>query len=307
MTRDFRDKELSVYLNRSRKDKIPSTGTKSQWKAFHAKWIPQDLTARELAIEVYRGNSIAHLHNGRKMKDNWLSAGYIALDFDTGDERSSLEYLAERDYINWFASFGYTTPSHTAEKPRARIVWILETAITDFKEYTELYKAMLHKFPWADQSTKDVARFFWGSLNCTVWGNWSLLFGGAAAELTRLWREENPPPPPPSVIPVPAGEVPDRYLTAVRDGLLTKILTAPDGEKHNTLNKIAYVFGGYVAGGYFIEGDVLSWLDMTASQLPNVSNLPAAYQTIRQGIVSGKNAPLSIERPASIEERNGRR
>src|SRR5690606_35990179 len=124
-----------VYLNKSRTDKIERDAPVVEWAAFHRAWFPAELTARQLAIAVWKGYSFAPVFNGRKKKGNFREAWHIALDFDTEDERSTLDRLIQDDYIEYFASFLYTTPSHTPDAPRARAIWILDAPITDYEEY----------------------------------------------------------------------------------------------------------------------------------------------------------------------------
>lgn len=293
---DERNRRLRVYVNRSRKDKIPKEAPKDVWRNFHRQWRPAELTARQLAIEVWRGNSIAHLHDGWKAKDRWQEAWYIALDFDTEDERSTLDYLSQQELIKVYASFAHTTPSHTPEAPRARVVWVFDEPITDLDEYTELYKALLWQHPWADQSTKDVARFFYGSPKCDVWANWSCLYTPVRDHILSVYQEERPEPDPePITIKVEHDELPPKFLEVAAQKLIDNILTAGDGEKHYTLNRIAYTFGGYVASGYYSESEVDSWLRGAVQKLPNVKSKQQAYQTIQDGLKAGQGNPLYFE------------
>lgn len=83
--------------------------------------------------------------------------------------------------------------------------------------------------------------------------------------------------------------------TATGNGLLdwaeNEIMQAPDGQKHTTLNKVAYTLGGHVAGGTLAEQDCINiCFDAICSR--NIDDAPAARKTIEKAIEQGKNNPL---------------
>jgi hypothetical protein len=91
---------------------------------------------------------------------------HIAIDFDTEDERSTLTYLAKDKFIQKYAAFIYTTPSHTPANPRARVLFVLDQPIYQAQNYTTAVSALLWIFGTADRQCKDCCRFFYGSRNC---------------------------------------------------------------------------------------------------------------------------------------------
>jgi hypothetical protein len=300
---DCRNWPIEVMVSRHCRGKMPVDSDGPAWAAFHKSFCHERTTARGLAVEVYRGWAFCPVYNGRRKKENFVGAHHLAIDFDSGDERSSLDYLAQQELINWFASFAYTTPSHTPEHPKARVVWVLETPVTDIDRYELLFRAMLAEFPWADQGVKDGLRLFYGSPGCTVWANWSILGEGTVNYLVERYEKEQAhlAAAAPPVIRVRLGETSPRFLQAAAEKLLDNVREAPDGEKHTRLNRTAYVFGGYVAGGYYDENDVRGWLQAIARGLPNVRNLDAAYHTIDAALEDGRKAPLRFEREYAVE------
>ena len=94
------------------------------WRGFNASFVNRDVTAFDLARQVYDGHAFTTWH-----KDNWRTTAnfvcgqHIGLDFDNGDQSSSLETLRSSQFIGKFASMIYTTPSHTPTAPRARVVF----------------------------------------------------------------------------------------------------------------------------------------------------------------------------------------
>jgi hypothetical protein len=101
----------------------------------------------------------------------------------------------------------------------------------------------------------------------------------------------------------PAG--PDAYGQAVLRQAVQKILQAPDGQKHTTLNKMAFWCGGYVASGYLAEAQAEQALQEAIGRR-DVADLGSAYRTIRAGLLDGQQRPLLPE-PVQYAVRTQRR
>jgi hypothetical protein len=120
--------------------------------------------------------------------------------------------------------------------------------------------------------------------------------------LVQRYEQSRPPAPPvQAVVRVGRENLPARFLQVAAEKLLDNVRAAADGEKHNRLNRIAYVFGGYVESGYYEEGEVKGWLQDAARSLPNVRNLEAAFRTIDAALQDGRKAPLRFEREYAVE------
>lgn len=293
---DERGRAIEVYLNRWVTGKIPDEATQDVWRKFHSKWEQEQTTARGLAVNIYKGYSFAPVFDGRKTKDNFLYAFHIALDFDSKDKRSSLDYLAQQDYINWFASFAYTTPSHTDEEPRARVVWVFEEPIRSRDEYETLYLALLHEYPWADQSAKDAARFFYGSKGAEVWANWSIFPQKARDYLVEQYRIAHPQPEPKQVREIrlkPTGNY-EKYVKAVLDGECDTIKQAADGERHEARFKAAISVGTLVGS---------TWAGLDKQTAVNalveaaMRNTDTPRHAIERVIIDGIERGISDPRP----------
>jgi len=73
------------------------------------------------------------------------------------------------------------------------------------------------------------------------------------------------------------------------DKLVKRIIHAPEGEKHNTLLRVAYVAGGYISTNTFSEGVVVQALRGAIESRKNtVTDMNQAYRTIDYGIRTGK-------------------
>ena len=100
---------------------------------------------------------------GYRRNQHFQSAQFIALDFDTGDERSSFGYLLLQALIAQHGAFLYTTLSHTPEHPKSRAVFITDAPFTDPDHYRRAKRAVMAQLDWGDASVHDPARLFYGS------------------------------------------------------------------------------------------------------------------------------------------------
>lgn len=161
-----------------------------RWARFNRAFKRETHTCESLLAEIRKGHSfccvlggcdLSHCgglwccphrkndsdHCGRpvgyRKSSHFLSAQTLELDFDQGDETSSIPHLLSDPFINEYASFAYSTLSSTPESPKSRVVFVLESPITDPALYKRGRKALLTAYPKSDQSIKDVARFLYGS------------------------------------------------------------------------------------------------------------------------------------------------
>lgn len=139
------------------------------WSKFNASFVNRELEMIDIANNVYLSYPFTTQHaNNWRNAANYTAGQHIGIDFDTEDEKSSLAYLAKDHFIRKYAAFVYTTPSHTAEKPRARALFLLDTPIMQAKNYALAASALLWIFSTADRQCKDACRFFYGSHSCQM-------------------------------------------------------------------------------------------------------------------------------------------
>jgi hypothetical protein len=100
---------------------------------------------------------------GHRLNRHFQSAQYIPLDFDTGDERSTFDYLLADPCIVTYCSFIYTTLNHSEESPKCRAVFITDTPFTDPTCYRLAKRSFMARFPWGDASVNDPSRLFYGT------------------------------------------------------------------------------------------------------------------------------------------------
>lgn len=141
----------------------------SIWSQFNASFQNEELELIDIANAIYNARPFTTWH-----KNNWRNASnyqlgqHIGLDFDTEDQRSTLQFLAKDKFIQKYAALIYTTPSHKPEAPRARVLFLLDTPIHQAKNYVLAVTSLLWLFGSGDRQCKDSCRFFYGSRNCDV-------------------------------------------------------------------------------------------------------------------------------------------
>jgi len=141
----------------------------SVWPKFNASFENLELDAMEITNRIYCGYPFTTWHSNHwRNAENYLLGQHIGIDFDTEDEQSSLAHLAKDKFVQKYAHIIYTTPSHTPDKPRARVLFLLDTPIQQSKNYGLAATALLWLFGTGDRQCKDSCRFFYGSIDCAV-------------------------------------------------------------------------------------------------------------------------------------------
>lgn len=155
------DKEYHAALGPVLQGKIPPGD--AYWREFNGAFRNQALTQVALAAELFDGRPITTVCDPSWRKaENYSLGQHIGLDFDTEDKRSTFKHLMADPFIARYGSIIYTTPSHTPDKPRARVLFMLDTPIHQAKNYTLAATALLWIFGAADRQCKDPVRFFYG-------------------------------------------------------------------------------------------------------------------------------------------------
>ena len=140
-----------------------------EWSAFNASFTNQSLTPFDFAHAIYDGHPFTTWHaNNWRTSANYVCGQHLGLDFDAGDQTSTLPALLDNPFIHRHANILYTTPSHTPEAPRARVVFLLDTPIMQATNYALAAASLLWLFGTADRQCKDPARFFYGSMRCEM-------------------------------------------------------------------------------------------------------------------------------------------
>ncbi len=147
--------------------KIPAKDP--MWNRFNSSFTNYDMEPEKITEAIFRGQSITTQHKDHwRVSSNYICGQHIGLDFDNGDNTSSIDHLKKDKFISKYASFLYTTISHTEESPRCRVIFLLDTPIMQPKNYTLAATSLLWVFGTADRQCKDCVRFFYGAPGCRM-------------------------------------------------------------------------------------------------------------------------------------------
>lgn len=269
------------------------------WSQFYRTFRHEWLTPRQLAEHVWRGYPFTPVWDKARREENFVSAGHMAFDFDTGNESSSLDSLMAVGTFAWmFGSFAYSTPSSTPAAPRSRVVYVLEYPIDNAAEYREAYQAvawqMLGDGAQTDPACKDPLRLYYGSPRCNLRPNWSVLGKAALDLVTAEYRAAHPPTPAArevAYVPIPPDE---RRVNSKLAQLGNRVRNAPQNEGHNTLLKTARLAGGYIATNALDEAAVVTELVHAALARPWADDEAEIRRVIADGIANGKGQPIQF-------------
>lgn len=109
-----------------------------------------------------------------------------------------------------------------------------------------------------------------------------------ATEYTDFILEEEAPLEAPLVAPLQQNNLTDYRKLSIA---ATMIDNAPDGFKHHTLIKAAYLLGGYISSGIVDEREAVEMLRKRISA-KNIDDKDGAFKTIDDGIAKGKLKPI---------------
>jgi len=152
------------------------------WNQFNASFINRELDTRGIVDAIYSGHPVTTQHkNNWRASENFICGQHLALDFDSEDNTSTIDYLSNDKFISKYGTFIHTTISHKPEAPRARVFFLLDEPIQQAKNYALAAAALLWMFGTADRQCKDAARFFYGAPGC----EFALLFGTLPLEMVK--------------------------------------------------------------------------------------------------------------------------
>ncbi len=167
---------FAVDVNTLFTDKV-KPGDPRYWK-LNMTFRTCTLTARELLGNIHQGFAWTAPHrkerhlrpDGKRttfrVKRNVIGVQAIGLDSDTGDERSALDWWKHDDFFAAFGSFAHTTASHTDERPRCRVVFVVSEPLT-VGDAELLLRALHERYEHVDHSAKDASRVFYGARGCS--------------------------------------------------------------------------------------------------------------------------------------------
>ncbi len=148
-------------------EKIPPQSPR--WNEFNGSFDNLTLKPTEIAEQIKGGFSFTTWHKDAwRTTDNFICGQHLAVDMDTGDERSTIDALLRHPVARLYAGLYYTTPSHTDESPRARVLFFLDKPLTDPVQYQAAARFVCELFPGSDTAPSSPASFFYGSKGCVL-------------------------------------------------------------------------------------------------------------------------------------------
>lgn len=153
---------------------------------YSSDFTPCRLGSAELIQSIKDGYAYCAQYTETRKSNNFKETGFLSVDIDWG---LKIEKALEKEYIKNYASFIYTTASHTEDAHKFRVVFELEKPIGDVTAVIASTKGLLTLFPEADQNCKDPCRIFFGSPGCKVYEINKVLTEEECKRLAELGQE----------------------------------------------------------------------------------------------------------------------
>ncbi|MGO8220638.1 plasmid replication protein, CyRepA1 family [Rhizobium ruizarguesonis] len=173
------DRKLSFSLNKMLINKHDA-GDPFAFRAFEAKSANID----EFAQHIKAGFAYCAAMNGPRSNKNFVSSDLISIDVDYG---MSLSKAREHPLVKESATLLYTTSSHTEDRNRFRIVFVLEQTLKDPEKYRKLTSLLAQKLG-GDSKATDPGRLFYGNTSAVIY---RLPNGLTSTRMMELLAEED--------------------------------------------------------------------------------------------------------------------
>lgn len=123
-------------------------------------WKNVELTVEELIAHVLDGHPYcAQLNSDNRAAKNYRLTNLISIDVDAG---TTLGEALDHEFSQKHLSFFYTTATHTVEKNRFRLCFLVDRDITEPQDYQAINRALGRKY-CGDHSTHDPTRISYGN------------------------------------------------------------------------------------------------------------------------------------------------
>jgi hypothetical protein len=174
--------KVKVAINRSWKDKaipfddnIPTDHPDWERQGNQATdWFNVEITLQQLFDEIRQGHAVCcHLRTkdgdyvlnkpvGYRSEKNFVLATVVLVDIDSG---MTVDEALNHPFYRKHGTGLYTSPSHTCEAHRFRLVFRLEAEVKTARPMRFLQTALIELFG-GDKKTKDAVRLYYGSRDC---------------------------------------------------------------------------------------------------------------------------------------------
>jgi hypothetical protein len=279
---------FQIAVNRTYRGK-PADKDPAWWARYNGAFRPSSLTLDQLASEIRQGWAIAPVCQGRRKKEHFQAAQHIGLDFDTETDACRLDTLAADPFIGRYAAVIHTTASHKSDKPRARVLFVLERAITDADLLARFIAALLARYTLADPKAKDVARLFFGAVDCDLRILGHVLPISVLEALTAEHERQQPPPRPrPHALTVPTDRT-KAWAQQWAERRLDKVAATSEGGRNDELYRAAFAIGQLDGAGLLNAED---WRDalIGAGRSAGLGE-HECVSTVHSGLTAGRAKP----------------
>jgi hypothetical protein len=245
-----------------------------------------------------------------RSNSNLISVSGILADYDGGE--MTIEEAHQRLLAADIRALLYTSPSHCEDLPRWRVGCPLSQEYAP--DQHAIFLARLNGVLGgiiAPESWTLSQSYYYGSVKRNPSHRVIEIPGRPidlrpdldATAIGKSGSGNGSAPPRPATAADPA-DISDARLDGLLQSLLARLSEAPDGQKHETLLRIARAIGGY--SRLFGLGDEQLVAMMLAALPATVLDWRAAEDTARDGLAYGRAAPLELEdRPRSPKPRAG--
>jgi hypothetical protein len=122
--------------------------------------LPETITVSDIDSLITAITSYAwspSVFEGKRHNDNFISADFMAVDFDNGLRIEEAEKIVQRLGL---AALCLPSSSHTPEHHKFRLVFPMAKTISSKKIYDDTWDYLLGLFPMIDPSCSDYARYY---------------------------------------------------------------------------------------------------------------------------------------------------
>lgn len=226
------------------------------WPTFNASFTNHEIEPFDLAAMIYDGHPFTTWHADHwRHSRNYIAGQHLGLDFDAGDQSSTIPGLLASPFIKRHASILYTSPSHKPDAPRARAVFLLDAPIMQAENYALAATALLWLFSGADRACKDAARFWYGSKGCDMELPYKVLPIATVKHLIRQYQETGRRERNKQQRAI-TEEVSDAYVQAALTNEIANMHGAGQGMRNHTLNVAAFNLYRFLATGQLQQATI---------------------------------------------------
>jgi hypothetical protein len=179
-----------VAINEMVTEKLPPGDPR--WKQFTGSFRNREVDVIDFCNEIYTGHAYTTWQKEAwRSSENFQLGQHLAVDLDTEDKRSTIDELRKHELVSLYGGIIHTSPSHTAQAPRARVIFLLDQPITTAEGYTAASNFMIAQFG-SDSVCKDPSRFFYGAKGCELWFDEGVLPLSHLRTYYKQWAAKQP-------------------------------------------------------------------------------------------------------------------